>query len=69
MAICVQCEYHLGNSQVTCSNENLPITDFVYGIRRCDIFNAKGQCMGFKRKGECESIFETKADEDLAKTE
>lgn len=69
MAICVECEWcHdcLDGTEITCKNPNLPVTDFVRGSRYCVILNLKGDCKGFK-KPECESIYESKSDEELAK--
>lgn len=62
MAICVECIYYdHDENQLVCDNEDLPITDFVRGVRHCVVLNPKGECKGFKRKGERESIYESKA--------
>jgi hypothetical protein len=47
----------------------MPITDFVMGVRYCVSLNHNGTCAGFKKPlpiGD-ESIYKTKADEELAR--
>ena len=69
MAICIECSHALaGGVFVTCRNSELPVTDFVYGIRDCKELNPKGNCKGFKPQSQS-SIYELKEDEELAKTE
>ena len=73
MAICVKCVYHeiyvTGEEKdVACKNPDLPITDFIYGIRWCDNLNPKGDCKGFKPQAKPDSIYESKTDEELART-
>ena len=59
MAICVECEYK-NIDRGTCKNPDLPITDFVYGVRACNILNAEGNCKGFKPLSQDEPIYELK---------
>ena len=67
MAICVQCAFK-NIDFPDCNNRELPITDFVSGKRDCDELNHKGDCKGFKVMVKLDSIYESKEDEDLAKT-
>lgn len=67
MAVCKECDY-FNKDVLECNNPDLPLTDFVLGTRSCDELNAKGECKGFKAKPTPESIYESKEDEDLAKT-
>lgn len=67
--ICFECEYLKHNAFGDCNNPDLRITDFVDGTKSCADLNTKGDCEGFKAKPKRESIYELKADEDLAKTE
>ena len=71
MPICVECVHHLiykdgREKDVACQNPDLPITDFIYGIRWCDHLNSKGDCKGFKPQAKPESIYEFSSDEVLA---
>ena len=69
MAICVKCVYHHeAEDDIVCNNSDLPITDFVCGVRYCVSLNSKGNCAGFKAQPERESIYELPKDEELAKT-
>ena len=47
MPICIKCAYKDTDSP-TCTNCDLPITEFVYGVRACITLNAEGECKGFK---------------------
>lgn len=67
MAICIDCEFILDLNKGFCNNPELPITDFIYGIRDCQELNPKGGCMGFKPKSQPESIYELKSDEELGR--
>lgn len=78
MAICVECKYRafhfkedadFADKSLRCTNPDLPMTDYVYGIRLCEVLNSKGDCKGFKAQPQNESIYESKEDEELAKTE
>ena len=72
MPICVECAYHGENASApifTCGNDDLPVTDFVTGIKDCHTLNPTGNCKGFKLQRQRESIYELKKDEDLAKIE
>ena len=69
MPICVECEYHGERINNRCNNPDLPITDFVRGLRECKILNDKGDCKGFKPQSQNQSIYELKEDEELAKTD
>ncbi len=62
MPICIKC-IHKDIDGPACSNSDLPITEFVYGVRACSILNPKGDCKGFKPQA---SIYESKEDENLA---
>jgi hypothetical protein len=70
MAICVECAWHKeAEDDIVCNNPKMPITDFVLGIRYCVSLNHNGTCVGFKEPlglGD-ESIYDTKADEELAR--
>ena len=68
MAVCVECVHYAEVDGFDCHNTDLPISDFVYGARFCAVLNAKGDCKGFKLKGQVESIFESKEGENLANT-
>ena len=65
MAICIECEYYV---QDWCRNPDLPIDNWVLGIRDCYELNHKGDCKGFEAKLNKESIYELPTDEELAKT-
>lgn len=74
MAICVECEYCEPLQRARCTNADLPVKDFIYGIKHCDDYNIFGNCKGFKAKStrpgafeQRESIYESKEDEVLAK--
>lgn len=69
MAICVECEYCNKSVDIPrCNNLNLAMTDFVYGNRRCDALNLRGDCKGFRAIPKPESIYELKENEEVAKT-
>lgn len=67
MAICVKCEHKTVDAP-TCKNEDLPTTDFLWGVKACVTLNPKGACKGFKKIPEPTSSYETKEDEELGKT-
>ena len=71
MAICVKCAYHHeAEDDIVCNNPELPITDFVCGVRYCVSLNSKGNCAGFKAPLPMnESIHELPKDEELARTD
>ena len=67
MAICVECLFYDNNLVFSkCGNLDLPISDFVHGVRSCQTLNAKGECKGFKPKPEPKSIYDLPSDEVLA---
>ena len=64
MAICIDCQHHIEfQDGVACSNSDLPITDFVNGLRICTILNPKGGCKGFKPQSQPESIYKLGEDD------
>jgi len=69
MAICIECVYCNALARARCNNSELPITNFIYGVRHCDTINIKGDCKGFKPIPKSWSIYESKADEELASTD
>ena len=68
MDICVRCLHCRDFEEPRCDNEDLPISDFVLGVRLCSDLNQKGDCKGFKAQPQAESIYELKSDEELANT-
>ena len=67
-AICVHCIHSKDFEELRCDNDDLPISDFVLGVRLCRDLNSKGDCKGFSATPPYESIYESKKDEDLANT-
>ena len=67
-SICIYCIHCKDHEEFTCNNNDLPMTDFLRGVRYCRHLNSRGDCKSFKPKSEPESIYELKEDEDLAKT-
>ena len=68
VTLCIKCGHHTELEGTDfCNNTELPLCGFVRGDRYCDELNTEGNCKGFKPKPEPESIYESKADEDLAK--
>lgn len=68
MPICVQCGWcqdFKDGTDATCMNPDLPLTDYVYGIRLCNKLNSDGNCKGFKPQSD-ESIYELKEDQVMA---